>query len=129
MTRWLFLAVIGIAITASLAAAPPAYVYYPELGGACQKIANMTIGPTGVSRAQANLLADTYFRIYLGGCGGTEPAQQMKDYWRAPVVVGFGAVHDGALRIDRLTGAVSYRGHPTLHPKDFPNAFLREYSH
>jgi len=88
----------------------------------------MRIVPSGVTRAQANLLADTYFQIYLGQCGGAEPVQQTKGYWSAPVVVGYAGVRDGALRIDSSTGAVSYRDKPTLHPKDFPRAFLREYS-
>ena len=129
MTPRLFAATASILLVASLEAAPPASVYYPELRVACQKIARMSMGPAGVTRAQANLLADTYFQIYLGQCGGAEPVQQMKGYWSAPVVVGYAGVRDGALRIDRLTGAVSYRDRPTLYPKDFPRAFSREYSH
>jgi hypothetical protein len=129
MTSRVFAAAATMLVAVSLRAGPPAYTYYPDIRAACEKIAHMRIGPGGVTRAQANLLADTYFQIYLGQCGGAEPVQQMKGFWNAPVVVGYAGVRDGALRIDRPTGVVSYRDKPTLLPKDFPHAFLREYAH
>ena len=129
MTPRLFAAAATMLVAVSLRAAAPAYTYYPHIRAACEKIAHMRIGSDGVTRAQANLLADAYFQIYLGGCGGAEPVQSMKGHWSAPVIVGYAGVRDGAFRIDRLTGAVSYRGRPTLYPKDFPRAFLQEYSH
>jgi hypothetical protein len=129
MTPRLFVAVAILLVAISLRAAPQAYTYYPQIRAACEKIAHMKIGRDGVTRAQADLLADTYFRIYLGGCGGPDPAQSKNGYWSAPVVVGYAGSHEGAFRIDQLTGAVSYRDRPTLYPKDFLRAFLREYSH
>jgi hypothetical protein len=125
----MFVATATMLVAVSLKAAPPAYTYYPHIRAACEKIAHMRIAPSGVTRGQANLLADTYFQIYLGQCGGAEPVQAMKGYWSAAVIVGYAGVREGAFRIDRLTGAVSYRGRPSLYPKDFPHAFLQEYSH
>ena len=114
---------------AQATAAPSACAADPELAAKCEKIAHMRIGSSGVTRAQADLLADAYFRIYLGGCGGPETAQRMNGYWKVATVVGYGGAPDEPFRIDRANGKVSCRGKPTLLPKDFPSAFVREYSH
>jgi hypothetical protein len=128
MTQRLFATICAVLLGGSLLAAKPAYLDFPEIRASCEKVAHMRIGPSGVTRTQADLLADTYFQIFLGQCGGSGPVQQMRDHWSAPVVVGIAGAHDGALRIDRFTGAVSYHRKPTLLPKDFPSAFFREYS-
>jgi hypothetical protein len=117
MTPRLVVAIASMLLFTSLRAAPPAYVYYPDLRAACQKIARMSIGPAGVTRAQANVLADTYFQIYLGQCGGAEPVRQIKGFWSAPVVAGYAGVRDGVFASTALQVQSRIATSPRFTPK------------
>jgi hypothetical protein len=91
----------------------------PYLQGQRQKAAHIAIGREGVTRKQAELLAEVYFFSEVNGCGGPDaPVKRGRD-WIVPVRVGYAGALAGALRIHGSTGAVSYAGHPTRLPKDF----------
>lgn len=129
MRSRLLFTLTALLLQTSLCLAEQAVSADHELASACRKAARMIIGRNGVTRAQADLLAETYFQIYYGSCGGALRAQQHERYWSAPILVGPAGVEDGAIRVDRITGAVSHPGKPTVYPKDFPHALSREYSH
>jgi hypothetical protein len=127
--RLALLALTLFALQLTDGSAQQPFAYTRELDAACRKAAHLRIGPEGISTAQADLLADTYFQVYFGLCGGPERPQQHVHYWSVPILVGYAGARVGAIRIDRFTGATSYPGKPTVYPKDFPHALSREYPH
>jgi hypothetical protein len=86
----------------------------------------MKVGLHGVTREQADSLADMYFQIYFGACGGPERAQLRNHYWNVPILIGYAGARAGAIHVSRSAGAVSYPGKPTLYPRDFPRALSLE---
>ena len=91
----------------------------PYLERQRQKAARIVIGSEGVTRQQAELLAEVYFYSEVNGCGGPLAPQKRDKDWMVPVLVGPAGSRAGALRIRGSTGAVSYPGHRTLLPEDF----------
>ena len=70
-----------------------------------------------VSSQRAHDLATTYMMQYISLCGIVEEAVARSTYWELPIRVGQGAEPAGAIHVDKRTGLVSYRGHPTATPE------------
>ena len=81
--------------------------------------AKVVVGGEGVISEQARLLASMYMVCYISGCGGVEAPSPHRDYWEARVRFGVAGTPAGSIRIDRRTAAISYKGKPTIYPKDF----------
>jgi hypothetical protein len=70
-----------------------------------------------ISAERAHDLATTYMMRYISLCGLVEEAVPRSTYWELPIRVGQGAEPAGAIHVDKRSGIVSYRGHPTATPK------------
>jgi hypothetical protein len=78
---------------------------------------------TAVTRAEpitpsrAHDLATTYMMQCISLCGVVEAPISRAAYWELPIRVGQAAQPAGAIHVDKRSGTVSYRHHPTATPQ------------
>jgi hypothetical protein len=116
--------IVGMAFVALLSASAVSALAAPDpyLVQQRQKATRIIIGSEGVTRQQAELLAEVYFFSEVNGCGGPDSPHKRGRDWIVPVRIGPAGAPAGALRISGSSGAVSYKGYPTLLPRDFKKA-------
>jgi hypothetical protein len=67
----------------------------------------------GIGYAEAKVLTEAYFAIFLSGCGFAEGPTLKQGVWRSKARVGFaGEPLPGAIEVDAKTGAIGYQRCP-----------------
>ena len=79
-----------------------------------------------ITAEEASRLAVTYTVVHVTGCGGTEAPISRGDYWEVPLRAGAVGAREGALRVDRRTGTVSYRWRGKAYPIRSPKQLADE---
>jgi hypothetical protein len=67
-------------------------------------------GPHEIDEDTAYHLATSYMCRYISLCGAAQDPISHRKHWYVPLRVGVGAELFGSVRIDKLTGVISYRG-------------------
>lgn len=70
------------------------------------------VAATPMSKDRADQLIGWYFSKYFPkeGCGAAMPPLLKGDYWESTVALGYSGTPSGMIRVNRLTGKVSYLG-------------------
>lgn len=70
----------------------------------------------GISQEEALGLAESYFEVFVSGCGGLSPGgiERVDEVWLVPTVVGFAAAEGPTLVVHAETGTLSTSGGPEV---------------
>jgi hypothetical protein len=78
-----------------------------------QKLNSVSL-ENGVSKEEADKLANVYWRLFCSSCGLVEPARDAGEVWQAQVVSGFMPAPQGDISIHKITGEISWTRGPTI---------------
>ena len=93
--------------------AEPAVSAADEIDGVKATAGEVVIAD-GVDKGEAAILAENYFSMYLGSCGGVELPIEKGDYWESGVVAGIAGERLEPIIIEKKTGRISWAGGPTI---------------
>jgi hypothetical protein len=81
----------------------------------------------GIGYAEARMLTEAYFAVFLSGCGFAEGPTLQQGIWRSRARVGYaGEPLPGAIEVDARTGAIGYQRCPRFrNVEDFREAVER----
>ena len=68
----------------------------------------------GVSQQEAGILAENYFAFFVSGCGGASFPVDRGTSWAFQARQGLGGLVIGEALVDKISGTVSFKGHPTV---------------
>jgi hypothetical protein len=69
----------------------------------------------GIGHAEAKVLTEAYFAVFLSGCGFAEGPTLKQGVWRSKARVGYaGDPLPGAIEVDAKTGAIGYQRCPSF---------------
>lgn len=73
----------------------------------------------GISRKQANVMANYYCHLYVPGCGAVSEAKSVHARWEVSVETGIAArLHADAIYIEKHTGRASWGSGPSIFLRD-----------
>lgn len=78
-----------------------------------ERIQAISVGQP-VNQADADVLAQAYWRRYFSICGLAYPVRDEGNFWAAHVVAGYIPVDKPDILIEKSTGRISSAGRPTI---------------